>query len=106
MAMLISPILMFLVPFCVRRRCRIKAGLSRQIRLRYQLFKVAAILMVTSSFAIIFVGIAYASSELTLVGLLSFVPLFWGGFAILILFSDPLTISKFADGLFWLRVCA
>jgi hypothetical protein len=101
--MILAPFFLVAVPFGVKKRCRLKAGLSSANRMRYQMRKWIAAAMILLAFAIPAVGIYFQSTEVITLGLVGFIPLFWGAFVILILFSHPLKVIKHKDGQFWIR---
>jgi len=104
--MLLCPILLIVTPYAVRQRCRLKAGLSRGVWFRYFLLKLAAGFLILGSLV---APIAYAAADLqqwAIVAAALFPFCFWGGFAILILFSSPLSIAKVEGDLFWIKGCS
>ena len=104
--MLMAPFFMIAVPFAVRQRCRFRAGLSTSVRRRYFLLKLAAIALILLAFVLPGYGVATTNANLVLVGLVTFIPLFWGGIVLLVLFTDPLRVIQVKNELFWVRGCS
>ncbi|QEG33280.1 hypothetical protein Pr1d_05410 [Bythopirellula goksoeyrii] len=104
--MLISPFLLIIAPFVVRRRCRLKAGLSKSVGRNYLLLKFFGASLILFSFLGSLLGILLGSSDIVMFTL-GFAPIFfWVGFAILILFASPLRVIRQDDDLFWVKGCS
>ena len=104
--MILVPFLLIAMPYAARHRCRFKAGLSRGVRFRYLMLKVAAGTLIVGS---LIAPIGYAAVDLTgwsIAAACLFPIAFWGGFAILILFTSPLTITKHQGNYFWIKGCS
>lgn len=104
--MILMPFLLIAAPFGARSRCRLRAGLSSSIRMRYQMRKLIATVVILLSFIIPILGFSLENTVVGLVGLVAFLPLFWGAFVILILFSHPLKVTKYKNGQFWIQGCS
>lgn len=104
--MLLSPAFLLFAPFVIRRRCHLKAALSHTAWLRFFFLKLTAVLLIIGSFVF---PIIYATAGMDAWAFYAaiFFPIFlWGGFAILILFSSPLSIAKHKGDLFWIKGCS
>lgn len=106
LTVLISPVILIFWPFIVRKRCRIKAGLSRSVRRRYLFVNLSAIALLLLAFVIPGYGAITESRELLVAGSIAFVPLLWGAIVLLMLFKDPLKVSRYSDGLYWVEGCS
>ncbi len=105
-SMIFFPLLLIFLPFAVRHRCRIKAGLSRSIHLRYSIRKlsVGVILLATMVAPFCFMIAEKGNYAVASVVLSPF--LLWGGLIVGILFSSPLKIIKQGRDLFWIKGCS
>lgn len=104
--MIFGPFFLLFAPLMTDKRCRVKAGISRSAKRRYQFHKALAVLLILGSLAIVPIGMALQSIPLIVFGCISFVFLFWGGFIWLILFSSPLRIARVEDEKFWIQGCS
>jgi hypothetical protein len=104
--MIFWPFLLIAAPFGARSRCRLRAGLCSSERKRYVTRKFIAAALILLSFIVPIVGLVLESRVVGTLGVVTFMPLFWGSFAYIILFSDPLKVTKHKDGQFWIRGCS
>ena len=103
--MLIAPIVLLFAPAVIRRRCKLKAGLSKRVRRAFMLRKsVGAAMILLALFSVptaAFLNIV----PLFLLAVISFVPLFWGGFIVMLLLSRPLRNVKCDGEVYWIKGC-
>jgi hypothetical protein len=104
--MIASPLFLVFTQFAVRRRCHLRAGLSRSVRRRFFLLKFGAASIILLSIISPVVCITSGSTELAMLSIMLFLPLFWGGFAILILGTSPLRIVRHSSDRFWIKGCS
>lgn len=104
--MLLSPAFLLFAPFIIRRRCHLKAALSHTAWLRYFFLKLMAIFLIIGSFVVPTIYATVGMDEWAVYAAFLIPFLVWGGFAILILFSSPLTIAKYDGDRFWIRGCS
>jgi hypothetical protein len=104
--MCLVPAFLLFAPFVVRNRCRVQAGISRQVRNRYLLRKLVAGMLISGSLITPFVLIALNRPDAAMVMASLFPLLFWGGFILLLLFGSPLTIQRRAGEHYWLDGCS
>jgi hypothetical protein len=104
--MCISPVFLLFAPYAVRKRCRVQAGISKGVRLRYLLRRLVAGLLIVGSFILPVVCVVLDLPTAALVALLLFPFLFWGGFVYLVFFTSPLSVQRCVDEHYWLKGCA
>jgi hypothetical protein len=104
--MCLAPAFLLFAPFVVRRRCRVKAGISKRVRFRYLLRKLLACLFILGSLIAPVVCLGLGQLGAAMVSAVLFPFLFWGGFILLILFTSPLTIQQHIGDYFWLKGCS
>jgi hypothetical protein len=104
--MCISPVFLLFAPYVVRKRCRVQAGISRGVRLRYLLRKLLAGLLIVGSIVVPILCLVFEQPGAAMLATLLFPFLFWGGFIILIFFTSPLTVQRCVGEHFWLKGCS
>jgi hypothetical protein len=104
--MCIAPAFMLFAPYAVRQRCRVQAGISKPVRFRYLLRKLVAALLILGSVIAPVVFLSLDQRGASIVSVLLFPFLFWGGFILLILFTSLLTIQRHIGDHYWLNGCS
>jgi len=97
---------LFFVPFVVRRRCRVKAGLSQTAWLRYFFLKLLAVFLILGSFVPPMIFGKLEMDEWAFYSFMCLPILIWIGLIILIMGSSPLSIVRHKGDRFWIRGCS
>ena len=97
---------LFFVPFVVRRRCRLRAGLSQTARLRYFFLKSTAVFLILGSFVPPMIFGKLEMDEWAAYSFMCLPILIWIGLVILIMGSSPLSIVRHEGDRFWIRGCS
>ncbi len=100
-----GPFTIFFAPLVVRRRCKLTAALSTNIRRRYMRQKLGLLLLGFAPFVLVPLAIFYYSVELVWLVIPGTVISYLAAFAYVFL-SSPLTVSRFKDDLFWVKGCS
>lgn len=103
---LFGPLLLLFSPIIVRRRCMLKAGVSKEVRRRYLLLKVAMLLLGVSPLVLVAVAIDLRSEDLLLsLGFPGVVVVYVAAF-VFIYHTTPLKVVREEDGLYWIKGCS
>ena len=105
MVILSGPFLLLFVPWAVRRRCKFKAGISKPIRRRYLLYKLAACALICIPVVTYMMGAMSESVIIMLYGASLFAPCVWITVAIF-LFVKPMRNVREKDGYYWIVGCS
>jgi hypothetical protein len=97
---------LFFVPFIVRRRCHLKAGLSRSAWLRFFISKLVAVFLIVGPFIPPMIFSTLRMDEWAFYSILCLPILVWVGLIILIMGSSPLSVAKHKGDRFWIRGCS
>lgn len=101
-----GPWILLLAPAVVKRRCKLRAGLSREFRNRYARLKFFMLSLSLSPFGVIAAAVLLKSADVIFVfGIPSMLAMYFGVFAY-VYYSSPLTVAKYEDGLFWIKGCS
>jgi hypothetical protein len=99
---LVSPLILVLAYFLVRKRCRLTFGMHSEIRRRYRRRTATALLLMIGSFlALPF--LAATDFDVLIIGM---VLLFLGAISFLFVGCSPLKIIRRERDLFWVRGCS
>lgn len=104
--MIVCPAFLLFAPFVIRRRCRLKAGISRGVKFRFSLIKLVAWVLILGAvigpIVLVMVGLQSAA-----VATMVLTPFFvWGGALLYVFFSSPLEIARHLGDRFWIRGCS
>ena len=102
--MYLSPLFMITAPF-IRRRCRMRAGLSRSARRRRTFLKAVAVAVLISPFVAVAFGLAMRSQMLAVSGVIASAFTYFG-LAAFVLRTLPMRARYYREGVFWVTGCS